>query len=229
MSKILFAGVFMMKKISILLIIAGLLIALYPLANYLYGGFGQARLMRQMEEQTTSDETTIGAEDSVAEDYENLQEIFTDYESETEEEQVELKTQEGESGEPLGTIRIPGIDAEMPVVLGASQENLRVAAALMEGTTPIGEIGNAAIAAHRSHTYGRFFNRLNEVELGDEIIVTTPEDTFIYTVYEIKVVEPDDLSVLNRNRKDRVITLITCDPIYEATHRLIVHGVIKDA
>jgi len=219
-----------MKKISIVLIVIGVLVALYPLANYLYGGFGQARLMRQVEEDSAQ-EASIEAEEGVAEDYENLQGIFDTYEDSDEEieEEVELRTQEGESGELLGTLKIPRIDAEMPVVLGASQDNLRVAAALMEGTTPIGEIGNAAIAAHRSHTYGRFFNRLNEMELGDEIIVTTSDDTFVYTVYEIKVVEPDDLSVLNRNRKDRVVTLITCDPIYEATHRLIVHGVITDA
>ncbi len=219
-----------MKKLSILLIVIGALVALYPLGNYLYGGFGQARLMQQMEE-NSAQEPSIEADEEVAEDYGNLQDIFDTYvESDEEiEEEVELRTQEGESGELLGTLKIPRIDAEMPVVLGASQDNLRVAAALMEGTTPIGEIGNAAIAAHRSHTYGRFFNRLNEMELGDEIIVTTPEDTFVYTVYEIKVVEPDDLSVLNRSRRDRVVTLITCDPIYEATHRLIIHGVIKDA
>lgn len=212
------------------MIIAGVLIALYPLANYLYGGFGQARLMRELEQQNSLTEEPISANEDVAEEYEGLQNIFETYEEEEEiEEEVELKVQEGEVGKLLGTLEIPKINAEMPVVLGASQENLRVAAALMEGTTPIGEIGNAAIAAHRSHTYGRFFNRLNEIELGDEIIISTPKERFTYIVYEIKIVEPDDVSVLNRNRRDRVVTLITCDPIYEATHRLIIHGVIKDA
>ncbi|SFH88227.1 sortase A [Tindallia magadiensis] len=219
-----------MKKLSLFLIIAGVLIALYPLANYLYGGFGQARLMRELEQQNSLTEEPISANEDVAEEYEGLQNIFETYEEEEEiEEEVELKVQEGEVGKLLGTLEIPKINAEMPVVLGASQENLRVAAALMEGTTPIGEIGNAAIAAHRSHTYGRFFNRLNEIELGDEIIISTPKERFTYIVYEIKIVEPDDVSVLNRNRRDRVVTLITCDPIYEATHRLIIHGVIKDA
>ncbi|SDY80363.1 class D sortase [Tindallia californiensis] len=220
-----------MKKLSIFLIIAGILIALYPLGSYLYGGFGQARLMRELEQQSSLTEDFISANENVAEEYEGLQSIFETYDEEEEEikEEVELKIQEGEAGKLLGTLEIPKINAEMPVVLGASQENLRIAAALMEGTTPIGEIGNAAIAAHRSHTYGRFFNRLDEMELGDEIIISTPQERFTYIVYEIKIVEPDDLSVLNRNRRDRVVTLITCDPIYEATHRLIIHGVIKDA
>lgn len=218
-----------MKKLWILFIVAGVLVGLYPLASDLYSGFGQARLMRQIADKSSL-APSIEAEGEVLKDYENLQNIFSLYEEndEKEEEEIQLKTQEGESGELLGALKIPRINAEMPVVLGANQENLKIAAALMEGTTPIGEIGNAAIAAHRSHSYGRFFNRLNEMEIGDEIIVTTDKDTFVYTVYDIKIVEPEDLSVLNRNRRDRVVTLITCDPIYEATHRLIVHGVITD-
>lgn len=211
-----------MKKISTLLIIVGLIIAVFPFAKTYFEQKEEARLMATLEEQMH----VIDVDESTVEEYEGLQDVFVSYE---EEEQGDGGTVEEiihEDGELLGRLEIPRIDAEMPVVQGASDANLKSAAALLDGTSSIGSIGNAAIAAHRSYTYGRFFNRLNEVEVGDLIIVTTPVAVYTYQAYEIKIVEPTDLSVLNRNSKDKVITLITCDPIYVATHRLIIHGVM---
>lgn len=49
-------------------------------------------------------------------------------------------------------------------------------------TTPLpGEAGNVGIAGHRT-TYGRPFNRLNEVKSGDPGYLTTPSAKFTYTV-----------------------------------------------
>jgi len=212
-----------MKKLSTLLIIAGLLIALYPVVNRYLEQQEEARLMEALELQMSQ----YDVETETMEEYQGLQELFISYEEDQgyEEPNLEIIRQDGEL---LGSIEIPKISAKMPVVQGASDENLRTAAALLDGTSSIGSIGNAAIAAHRSYTYGRFFNRLNEMEIGDHIIITTPEAVYTYRVYEIKVVEPTDLSVLNRNSRDRVVTLITCDPIYVASHRLIVHGVMVE-
>lgn len=213
-----------MKKLSTLLIIAGLVIALFPLVNRYLEQREEAKLMAELEAQMETEEV----DESTIEAYQDLQELFVSYEEEEQGTVAPDPDIEREDGELLGRLEIPVIDAKMPVVQGASDENLKAAAALLDGTSPIGSIGNAAIAAHRSHTYGRFFNRLNEVSVGDQIIVTTPETVYTYQVYEIKVVEPTDVSVLNRNNRDRVITLITCDPIYVASHRLIVHGVLVD-
>jgi sortase A len=103
---------------------------------------------------------------------------------------------------------------------------MKSAAAHLKETAPIGEIGNAAIAAHRMRAKGKLFNRLNEVKVGDEIIVETRKGTFTYTVYDLSIVEPTDVSVLNYNDKDKRLTLITCDPVVDPTHRLIVHAAI---
>ncbi len=211
-----------MKKLSTPLIILGLAIALYPFANRYLEQREETRLMLELETQMVQQ----GAEAESVEAYQGLQDIFTGYEEE-DQGYEEPAPFDPEDGELLGRIEIPVIDAAMPIVQGASDENLKAAAALLDGTSPIGSVGNAAIAAHRSYTYGRFFNRLNEVNLGDEIIITTPDEVYTYIVYEIKVVEPTDTSVLNRNSRDRVVTLITCDPIYVASHRLIIHGVMR--
>ena len=78
------------------------------------------------------------------------------------------------------------------------------------------------LTAHRSYTYGRFFNRLDEVKIGDEIVITTAGETYRYTVYNKVIVEPDDTSVTRGSKEEKILTLITCHPIHNATHRLVV-------
>lgn len=125
-----------------------------------------------------------------------------------------------------GIITIDKIDLKLPILEGATKANMKHAAAHMKETAPIGEIGNAAIAAHRSRTAGRLFNRLNEVKVGDTISVKTSDQEYEYEVYDISIVEPTDVSVLNGNKQDKILTLITCDPLVNPTHRLIIHAKI---
>ncbi|MNI23351.1 Sortase family protein [compost metagenome] len=129
---------------------------------------------------------------------------------------------------PIAIIEIEKIDLKLPVLEGASKENMRHAAAHMSDTVPLGEVGNAAIAAHRARKEGRLFNRLNEVELGDLIKITTKNEKYTYKVIKISVVEPTDISVLNRNNDDKWLTLITCTPLYKSTHRLIVQAELEE-
>lgn len=126
--------------------------------------------------------------------------------------------------DPIAVLRIDSINLKLPVLPGATQANLKYAAAHMTETTALGEVGNAAIAAHRVKRKGKMFNRLDEVNIGDSIIVETAGKKLEYTVFSTSIVEPGDVSVLYRNGVDSLLTLITCDPIVNPTHRLIVHA-----
>lgn len=123
----------------------------------------------------------------------------------------------------MAVLSIPSISCKEVIREGSSKGTLAKALGHMEGTAFPGQIGNCAIAGHRNYNFGMYFNRLDEVELDDEITISTQTDTFTYKVTEIKVVEPEDLSVLEQGDDTRV-TLITCTPLYIATHRLIVIG-----
>lgn len=127
-------------------------------------------------------------------------------------------------GDVIGRIEIPSINVNLPLLFGSDDRTLDRGAGQIIGTAKPGEIGNTGIAAHRANRDGRFFYRLDELGVGDEIIIRTPDGTFVYTVYATKIVDPTDLSVLNRNQTDKVVTLITCHPRYTADYRLIVHG-----
>ncbi|MBP1967231.1 class D sortase [Paenibacillus aceris] len=121
-----------------------------------------------------------------------------------------------------GVLLIKKINLKLPILTDATVENLKVSIASMAHTGKPGELGNYAIAGHRNLTYGKNFNRLDEVELGDVIQVDTGSKLFDYIVDGKEYVLPTDVSVLKGNGKDREITLITCDPMVNPTHRLIV-------
>lgn len=126
----------------------------------------------------------------------------------------------------IGIIKIPKIDLKVAVGEGIDNNTLKYAVGHFEGTAMPGEKGNFAVAGHRSYTYSEYFNRLDELNIGDDITVKTKKGEFTYRVYEKKVVEPTEVSVLDKT-KDATITLVTCTPIRVATHRLIIKGKLQ--
>lgn len=127
----------------------------------------------------------------------------------------------------IALIEIKKIDLVLPILDGATTENMKNAATRITETSKIGEIGNVGIAAHRARTRGRLFNRLDEVSVGDTIIIRTLDTEYTYVVFRTLKVEPNVVSILNRNNIDTILTLVTCDPIENATHRLIVQAKLQ--
>ncbi|OPL08694.1 MAG: hypothetical protein AVO33_08935 [delta proteobacterium ML8_F1] len=125
-----------------------------------------------------------------------------------------------------GTMIIEAIDLELPIIRGASAENMLVSIASFKNTIAPGAEGNYAVIGHRNITYGRNFNRLGEVSLGDEIKVKKGNTTYVYRISDIFRVLPEDVGVLFGTSGKHQITLITCDPMGDPTHRLIVRGVL---
>jgi sortase A len=124
----------------------------------------------------------------------------------------------------VGIIEISKINLKLPIQKGTSKLVLAEGAGHLEGTAYPGHEGNSAIAAHRSRTFGKMFNRLAEIQTGDEIIVETKEGNFRYVVFEKVIVIPTDLSVLKNHGNEKIITLITCHPLKNPTHRLIIQA-----
>ncbi len=121
-----------------------------------------------------------------------------------------------------GMLKIDKINLNLPILKGASEKNLKISVASMTGKA--GDPGNYAIAGHRNRTYGRNFNRLDEVVVGDTIEVNAGSSQFTYTVTEKLYVKPEEVWVLNSNPGEQEITLITCHPMAKPTHRLIIKG-----
>jgi sortase A len=202
-----------MKWLAYLLIAAGLCTMVYPKVKSMYYSYQEKQLLEDWES---------GDEDSVIQQsYQQLDNIFLD-----KSQPKHTPSAENTKNGIIGKLEINTIDLTIPIMEGASQANLKVAAGHLKGTSPVGEAGNSAIAAHRSYTYGKQFNRLPEVEVGDTIRVVTKGKKLTYRIITEMIVLPDDLSVLKNDRSESTLTLITCHPMKNPTHRYIVKAVL---
>lgn len=123
---------------------------------------------------------------------------------------------------PLGVLSIPAVDVRVAVFNGTSDRLLDLGAGRIPGTAPTAGDGNLAIAAHRDG----FFRGLKDIEVGDELSFTSKQETHTFTVTELSVVDPTDVSVLE-STVNPTITLITCYPFYfvgSAPQRFIVRA-----
>lgn len=125
-----------------------------------------------------------------------------------------------EQGDAVAVIDIPKIGLDEVIVEGVGVEELKKGVGHYPDTKMPGQVGNAALAGHRT-TYGHPFNRIDELSNGDEISITTKAGTFRYAVMEKKVVTPESVEVLD-NTPDNRLTMTTCHPKYSAESRLIV-------
>jgi sortase A len=145
----------------------------------------------------------------------------------------------------VAVIRIPKIGVDSAVVQGVGVEDLRKGPGHYPETPLPGQLGNAAIAGHRT-TYGQPFNRLDELSPGDEIDVTTLQGSYRYVIEPQQdadgnvsghiVVQPSQVEVLQptpdpaRSGVDfATLTLTTCNPKFSAAERLVVKAVWKPA
>ncbi|MBN2982141.1 class D sortase [Cohnella algarum] len=219
-----------MKKLYLLFILAGVFLICYPHLNEWVQDRKQAQLLAAAErELAEADDRLSSSVSTLKNGLAKVNALLEQSAQEEEPEEPDPFAAYAEDERPLAILTIDKIDVKLPVLEGATKQNMKHAAAHMTETAALGEVGNAAVAAHRARTKGRLFNRLDEVEIGDKIDVKTSEGSYSYTVYEIKIVEPTELSVLEPNGTDRILTLITCDPLVNPTHRLIVHAKITDS
>lgn len=222
-----------MKKLSALLIIVGILITAYPLLDRAYSWYMQRQIEEtyaNLDQVFLSEEENVGTPSSIP-DTTVATPDPTVPEQSTTQPSTEPTTQPTTKPaapkavpKPIGVIKISKINVKLPILSGATAANMKIGAGWMKQTTPIGQNGNTAIAAHRSYTKGRMFNRLNEMAVGDTFQIISEGKEYNYKVYNIVVVEPTDTSVLKGNTGESIVTLITCTPIKVATHRLIVQG-----
>jgi len=110
---------------------------------------------------------------------------------------------------PLGVLRIPDINLEVPVLEGTDDLTLNRAVGHIEHTAALGANGNAGIAGHRDG----FFRALKDVHIGDTMDLYTEKGNSRYLVDEIVIVPPEDVSVL-APRSRPALTLVTCYPFY---------------
>ncbi len=131
----------------------------------------------------------------------------------------------------MGYITIPKISQELPVYHGTSEGVLSVAVGHLEGTSlPVGgENTHSVVSAHRGLPTAVLFTHLDRMEVGDTFYFTILDRTITYEVDQIRIVEPDDTSLIHVVDGKDYCTLLTCTPYGINTQRLLVRGHQVDA
>src|ERR687897_3081815 len=123
-------------------------------------------------------------------------------------------------GDAIGRVEIPAIGVRDYVVEGTDLENLRKGPGHYPETPLPGDRGTVAIAGHRT-TYGAPFREIDELRRGEPVNVDMPDGRFVYRVQRTKIVDDQDLSVLDEVGYQRLV-LSAGHPPYSAAQRGIV-------
>jgi sortase A len=122
----------------------------------------------------------------------------------------------------IGRMEVERLGVSVVVMEGTSNKILRRAVGHITGTGLPGQAGNVGIAGHRD----TFFRPLRNIQNDDIITLTTRGGSYRYRVVSTKIVDPDNVSVLNSDGGE-LLTLVTCYPFYyvgSAPERFIVRA-----
>jgi sortase A len=126
-------------------------------------------------------------------------------------------------GDLVGKITIPSIGVSKFIVAGVGAKDLARGPGLFPGSPLPGQLGNVAIAGHRT-TYGAPFGRINEVRENSVITLESREGTFTYVVQrEPQIIEATNVSVVRTTDPTMAtLTLVSCHPKWTSSQRIIV-------
>jgi LPXTG-site transpeptidase (sortase) family protein len=108
---------------------------------------------------------------------------------------------------------------------------LKNGVAHFKGTPLPGDGGNSFIYGHSAveSFFSRhrdlpetIFSRLNDIDIGQSVVVNRDDKVLEYIVRNKKIVEPEDFTILEPVQNKETVTLMTCWPLGLGTKRLIV-------
>lgn len=122
--------------------------------------------------------------------------------------------------EMVGKIIEPNTNKQIPIIMGATEENLLGGATLYDNGIFPGDKGTAIILGHRETTFGF----LKNIKKSDIIEVQTLNNLYKFKVRKTYITTPEDESILAQEEGPSM-TLVTCYPfkyVGSAPERFIV-------
>lgn len=128
----------------------------------------------------------------------------------------------GQTYEIVGTINIPSISVNYPILSETTDALLKVSVCKFWGANP-NEVGNLCIAGH-NYKNNKFFSNAPKLVVGDIIEVTDlNQNTLKYRVVDKYTVDPNDVSCTSQlTNGKKIVTLITCTN--DAKQRIVIRA-----
>ena len=117
----------------------------------------------------------------------------------------------GKIYETIGSIKIPAINLNYPILSQTTDELMKVAPCKLHGANA-NEVGNLCIISHNYRRKNKLFSDVPDLKVGDIVeIQDLNQKTIEYEVYDIHTVLPDNTDDTTQKTKGKKeVTLITC-------------------
>lgn len=132
-----------------------------------------------------------------------------------------------EYGTQYATIEIDKIDVNLPVYFGDTLEILKKGVGHSSGSYFPGEGGSIVYMGHNSKN---MFRRFSELQIGNEIKVTTSYGEYTYKIYDMQLIKETETDKLPIQRDKEILMIYTCYPFNNvgyATQRYVVYAELE--
>ncbi|MDQ0162908.1 class D sortase [Aeribacillus alveayuensis] len=126
-------------------------------------------------------------------------------------------------GEAVGILKIPRLQAELPIIEGTDPDDLEKGVGHYKGSFYPDENGQIVLSGHRDTV----FRKIGELKIGDELIIELPYGTFSYKMMDTKIVDADDTSIITLQNEYEELIVTTCYPfsyVGNAPERYIIYA-----
>lgn len=218
--------------LPVVIILAGLMVLMYPVVATQWNNRVQEQVAKQYEEQIQeAPPEQINQALEAAKEYNRTHTegpILDPWLARISEDNLDYQEYERhlEGVSAMSQLAIPAIDVRLPVFHGTRDETLQKGLGHLYGSAlPTGGEGfHSVITGHTGLTNATLFDDLVDVQVGDAIYLSTFGERMKYEVYDIEVVLPEETDSLRAEEGRDLLTLITCTPYGINTHRLLVHA-----
>jgi sortase A len=155
----------------------------------------------------------------------NLDEVPAQYRDQYQAQLTQPLVQPTPSPEGPIRIRIPKIRVDSPVVIGDDWQTLQLGVGYHVGSANPGQVGNMILSAHND-VYGEIFRYLDQLEPGDQVVVSSTTREYTYVVDERQIVRPTDTWVMQSRGDAKQLTLISCYPYRVDNRRIVVFATL---
>lgn len=211
-----------------LILLAGLVLILYPSVSDWWNSFHQTRAIASYVEdvENTSDEEKQAMLEEARAYNEMLAQAGNNFFLNEKEEAEYMSLLDVSGTGIMGYIQIPVIGVDLPIYHGTDEAVLQIAVGHIAGSSlPIGGSGtHCLLSGHRGLPSAKLFTDLDQLVEGDVFMLTTMGETLTYQVDQIRIVLPEEVEELAIEKGKDYCTLITCTPYGVNTHRILVRG-----
>lgn len=210
----------MKKALLFLLFIIGLLLFLTPFIRKEYTDYTfkkkSEEIQKKMEQLSEDTRENKRVQEAIKKNSDVMESL----------EEKKMSFQSVNGKDEVGYLIIPRINQTLPLFSGATDEHLANGVAQITGTSlPMEGIGsNTVIAGHRGYYGALIFRNLDQLENGDLVYVNYFGEEGIYKMISQSVIVPTDNEKLESVEGKDLLTLFTCHPYPQNSHRLIIQA-----